>query len=438
MAQETKFALDQDPEFLLSRRKKRAFDHCRQHLDDTLYIIEEDGSIYVKLRWELLVQFGTKKQLARFDKLRVVYVNYLLEKHCTPLLQCHTQVVGSRSAKSNVDINMICPKHMEEVLHGIYQEHDKHFPSISLEELFDTNIYGSVFHFLDDRCDAREMTLECYPRYEMGYRQRMWSFLRIVELCERELPKKERVSLVSQLPTEYQNLYTNTKVVFLQQRRRKSDEYVRAISKYMKELARSSPDPHKIAEAFSRSKVVEHDTYRSIGAVLHIVEHRTDLHPSALYDSCYDNLGFVFQQFLKRSLCGKGVLINKLIKSAKYIERIYDAVYRINSKKDSGKKNPVSPKFAELNRVAAELNRMRKALVAVDDMRPVVGKMLEVIIGKDDALKLQEKKNDDSAVTNVLIALTLLILAELKKDRVLLQKTTQNTTGNNVTQSTKS
>jgi hypothetical protein len=305
---------------------------------------------------------------------------------------------------------------MEEVLHGIFQEHEQHFPGISLEELFDTNIYGSVFHFLDDRCDAREMTLECYPRYEMGYRQRMWSFLRIVEMCEQELPRKARLDLVSHLPTEYQKLYAETLILLKQHLRRKSTDYARAISQYMKELGQANPDPHKIAEAFSRSKVVEHDTYRSIGAVLHIVEHRTDLHPSALYDSCYDNLGFVFQQFLKRSLCGSGVLIDKLIKSAKYIERIFDAVYRINNKNQ--KSNVVSSRFTELNEVAAKLNVMRKALVGVDDMRPAAETMVAIIVGQD----VGDLRNDDTVC--ILRKLTLLILSELKKDRIL---TTQST-----------
>ncbi len=408
-------SLYQDPEFLLSRKRKRAFDQCLQHLDKALYRTANDGSIFVKLRWELLVQFGTKKQLARFDKLRVTYVNDLLKKHCTPLLQCHTQVVGSRSPKSNVDINMICPKHMEQVLHGIYQEHEQHFPGISMEDLFDTNIYGSVFHFLDDRCDARQMTLQCYPRYEMGYRQRTWSFLRIVEMCERELPKKDRDLLISQLPIAYRKLYADTKILYLQQKRYSTaNDYIRAISKYMKELSQVHPDPHKIAEAFSRSKVIEHDTYRSIGAVLHIVEHRTDLHPSALYDSCYDNLGFVFQQFLKRSLCGSGLLINKLIKSAKYIERIFDAIYRINCKKHNrGTVDVVSPKFVELNQVAAEINRMRKALVGIDKMRPVADKMLKLIIGNDDL------HSSSSTAVCILTALTLIVLSEIKKDRIL-------------------
>lgn len=397
--------LTPDPEFLLAKSKAKSFSRCQPFLAATIYRKEHDGSIYVKLRWELLVQFGTKWQLAHFDKLRVAYINDLLERHCTPLLQCHTTIIGSRSPKSNVDINMICPKHMEEVLHAIYQEHEQRFPGISMEELFDANIYGSVFHYLDDRCDTREMTIACYPRYEMGYRQRMWSFLRIVEMCECHLSKEQCTAMISEWPKAYQKLYGATKTLYQQQKRRKPSQYIRAITAYMKELALPKPNPHAIAEAFSRSKVVEHDTYRSIGAVLHIVEHRKDLHPSALYDSCYDNLGFIFQIFLKRPLCGTGSLTNQLIKSAKYIGRVFDAVRNINDKKDSG----VTDRFIELNQVASEINRMRKALVRVEEMRPLVTTMKQIIVGTHD-------------VTNnisVLRALTMMIFKELKKDTTL-------------------
>jgi len=402
--------LSGDPEFLLSATKTKAFRLCRPHLNASLYRIDAHGSVFVKLRWELLVQLGTKRQLAQFDKMRLRYINDLLERHCTPLLECDTTIIGSRSPKSNVDINMTCPTHMEEVLHKIFQEQEQRFPGISMEELFDVNIYGSVFHYLDDRCDVRRMTMACYPRYEIGYRQRMWSFLRIVEMCERELTKSERTAIVTEWPVGYQQLYADTRALYQQHKRHKHSDYIRAISKYMKELARPDPDPRKIAEAFSRSKVIEHDTYRSIGAVLHIVEQRSNLHPSALYDSCYDNIGFIFQVFLKPSLCGAGnSLTNKLIKSAKYIERVFDAVCRIN-----GKKNSVASKFVELNAVSAEINRMRKALARIDEMRPLIVNMTEIIVGTGDILPSAD-------TVRVLRALTMLILTELKKDTTLNQ-----------------
>ena len=392
----------EDPEFPLAKSKSKAFEQCKEHLNSSLYRQDANGNIIVKLRWELLVQFGTKTQLAKIDKMRFIYVNDLLERHCLPLLDCDTQIIGSRSPKSDMDINMTCPKHMEEVLHGIFEEHESRYPGISLEELFDVNIYGSVFHYLDERCDARRMTLACYPRYEMGYRQRMWSFLRIVEMCETYLRGGVK-DLIAEWPIHYADLYKDTKVLYMQQKRRKPEGYIRAISSYMKELGQPTPDPHKIAEAFSKSKVLEHDTYRSIGAVLHIVEHKKNMNASSMYDSCYDNLGFVFQALLKESLCGKGVFINKVIKCAKYFERIYDAVCHINAK--------TSDQFHELNIIAAEINKKRKALVSGEEMRTPVEALLR-LIGCDG-------KSDE---TDVLRAYASLLFSVLKPDRTLTAK----------------
>ena len=396
----------QDPEFPLARSKARAFRLCMENLDGALYRQDKDGAFFIKLRWELLVQFGTKSQLSTFDKMRISYLDDLLERHCSPLLDCHTRIIGSRSPKSDMDINMTCPKHMEEVLHGIFKEHHARFPGISLEDLFDVNIYGSVFHYLDDRCDTRQMTLACYPRYEMGYRQRMWSFLRIIEMCETHLTPEQRREMCEMWPAPYSRLYADTKVLYGQQKRRNPDGYVRAISTYMKALAQPTPDPHGIAEAFGKSKVLEHDTYRSIGAVLHIVEHRTNLRPSAMYDSCYDNLGFVFQALLKPSLCGKGVLMNRVIKCAKYIERVIDAVRHINAPRK------ISGPFRKLDAIAAEINAKRKALVPIEQIRPLVENIMALL-----GVTTEEE-------TDVLRAFVTMLLSVLKKDSVLHSKST--------------
>ena len=403
-------------EFPVSKSKLGAFRQCvvDNHLDTKLFRVHKpSGNVFVKLRWELLVQFGTKTQLRQFDKMRTKYVNDLLHRHCMPFIDCQTKIIGSRSPKSNVDINMTCPKHMEQVLHGIFDEHQKNFPGVSLEELFDTNIYGSVFHFLDERCDAdqlQDMTQTCYPRYEPGVRQRMWSFTRIVEMCESYLDRRERKLLLESWPSPYQRLYRVAKSKLMPRVKKATASlsdaegaYIKAIDTYLTELGKPKPDPHRLSEAFSRSKILEHDTYRSIGAVLHIVEKPRFIRSSSLYDSVYDNLGGVCQCLLKRTLCGTHALDARLIKSAKYVERIHDAVLRIRGSRDA-----VESDFNELADLSAEINVKRKALVPVEQIRPLLIRARALLSIPDNSTPFQ-----------ALVAISNVVFLTLKRDAAL-------------------
>lgn len=392
-------------EFVVKKPKVKEFETCRAALDPTLYRVDGSGNIHVKLRWELLVLFGTRAQLTSYDKFRIAFVDGLLKEYCTPFLDCETQIIGSRSPKSDIDINMTCAEHMEQVLNGILMAHEKAFPGASMEEVFDVNIYGSVFHYLDARCDIAGATT-CYPRYEIGYKQRMWSFLRIVEYCEK-LSKVERETLLMSWPKPYQILYAKTKELNKRFRKRKETSYVAAITKYLSELKKRKPDPHMIAEKFSMSKVFENDTYRSVGAVLHIVEQKKNILASSLYDSAYDNMGFIFQVMLKKSLCGDGSIFVKHVKIAKYITRVYDAVYRINAGK-------VSTEFQKLNEHAEKVNAMRKALTPLKEMKGDVDAML-------DAMNL--KPNEAPAVST-LAGFCGLVFSEIKKDKEIYEKAT--------------
>jgi hypothetical protein len=366
-------------EFLVAGSKVNEFKRCLGHIDPKLVRFHpERGTYTLKLRWELLVQFGSREQLKRIDAQRVAYIHGLIDKHCKPLIDCHTTIVGSRSPKSNIDINMTCPQHMEEVLHAIFREHKNTFPDASMEEMFDTNIYGSVFQYLDDRrCkDIISASIQkCYPRFDVGYRQHMWGFLRIVEMCEDYMSKGVRHALVSSWSPKYQKLYADTLALRETLKRRRNTDYVKAVSMYLKELAKKHPDPHRISERFSASKTLEHDTYRSIGAVLHIVDHRKDLPVSSMYDSCYDNLGFVYQALLKTGLCGPGAIVYRVIKSAKYIERVVDAIQVIFKNAPA----TLSLQIKQLEGIAVEINRMRKALAPMKDMLPLVHRLYAVL-----------------------------------------------------------
>lgn len=347
-----------DLEFELRPSKRAAFERCK--LSRHLYRIDPaTKQVFLLLRWDLLVIFGTKAQLVAFDKFRVKYVDDLMKTHCTPLLECKAHVIGSRSPKSDIDINMTCPQHIEDVLVAIKAAHEARYKR-SMEEMFDFNVYASVFHYLKDKCNV-DRVAACYPKYELGMRQHMWSFLRIVEFTS-TLDKQQRSSLMRGWPEPYKRLYTRTNAMYKALKRRNNlPSYGQAIRKFFDELDKRPQDPRAVAEAFSFSKYLEHETYRSVGAVLHIVERHSGTPKAAYYDSIFDNLGFIFEIMLTPALCTEDLSIfhAKVVKTAKYIERIADAFARVQTLPTS---------LADLNNVAAGINRDRKALVPLEQM----------------------------------------------------------------------
>jgi hypothetical protein len=347
----------EDLEFELRPSKQKLFEKCG--LTKKLYRVDrETKQVFLLLRWDLLVNFGTKAQLVAWDKFRVKYINTLIERHCTPLLNCKTQIIGSKSPKSDIDMNMTCPQHIEDVLVAIKEDHHSKYKR-SMEEMFDFNVYASVFHYLKDRCNV-DRVASCYPRYELGMRQRMWSFLRIVQFVTTLTPAQRR-ALLAGWPEVHRKLYIDTKKMYERLKLRKLPTYGRAIRKFFDELNKLPEDPRAIAEAFSASKYLEHETYRSVGAVLHIVERHASMPKSGYYDSIYDNLGFIFEIMLAPSLCVEdpSVFKTKVVKTAKYIERIIDALGHVQT---------VSPDLSEINAIASNINKDRKALVPVQEM----------------------------------------------------------------------
>jgi hypothetical protein len=404
-------------DFVIKARSKqsRLFQGCIESLDPALFTIDpKTGDAIVKLRWELLVMFGSRKQLKDIDAFRVSYIDGLIQKHCTPLIDCHTEIIGSRSPKSNIDINMTCPQHMEQVIHNIFAEHAQAYPNASLEDVFDTNIYASVFRYIDERCPESQVSpTSCYPRYKLGYRQRMWSFLRVVEMCEAHLTQDERQILLDSWPHTYVKMYQDTRsTLFLPLRRKMSHttnetgqmvSYARAITRYLRELSKPTPDPEVIAERFSVSKTLEHDTYRSVGAVLHIVEHRKNMSVSSFFDSCYDNIGFVFQALLKPSICVTNTsTLLRVIKIAKYVERVMDALKIILNHRNI---KSLPTRLKKLEKLCIGINSKRKAVAPVTEIADDVEKVLKIINLPQSASPFE-----------ILVALSSLVFGELPAD----------------------
>ena len=134
--------------FPLKRNNQQTFDSCKDFIKEWLMV--KNNTTYIRFHWQLVVIFATKPQLKAFHSLRKKYVRNLVAKHCDKALDCFAQYIGSDTPKSDVDIDIMCPT-VETVIADIYKEHKSHFKD-SLEEMFDTNLYGAVFRALRKEC----------------------------------------------------------------------------------------------------------------------------------------------------------------------------------------------------------------------------------------------------------------------------------------------
>ena len=93
---------------------------------------------------------------------------------------CIFKYIGTDSMKSDVDVNIIS-KISGQVIHDIIDEHYKNYKN-NLDDMFQTNIYGTVFRNTLDSCmiDNSNLKHSCTPRYAASYKQRLWSTMRIV------------------------------------------------------------------------------------------------------------------------------------------------------------------------------------------------------------------------------------------------------------------
>ena len=106
--------------------------------------------------------------------------------------------------------------------------------------------------------------------------------------------------------------------------------YLRNIRIYLKS-ALTETDPAKLANIYGRTKYYERETYRSVGATMHIVIKKKGLPRSMLTDSVYDNFGFAAEVLLTPPLCPKHPKDVRVYKTCKYISRICNALEEMNA-----------------------------------------------------------------------------------------------------------
>lgn len=187
-----------------------------------------------------------------------------------------------------------------------------------MQNLFDINIYGTQFEL--DKC-----TKDACNGIKSDYSQHQWAFIRVIELLEKEQYKNY---LSNKLPSLYKTTINKYKSLEINDDKIKNSDktkiYKEKLIEYYKTLKLSNIN--KTIEAFSLVKFYENETYRSIGAYLHIVQGLKNLDPSLYFDSVLDNYGFLLDNLFKENDCTTLEPIIKLGRVAKYFERILDAL----------------------------------------------------------------------------------------------------------------
>jgi hypothetical protein len=290
--------------------------------------VKGDDIIYVELTWNNVKKYGTIEQLSIFDNFRKRYVKYLFGKFCNSKTLCKYERVGKKTPISDIDINL--EKHtngiifnydIHEIVKNIMEYHESFFKR-DMEELFDINIYAAIFKLFD-----RKRKVFYIPSYKTTYEQRCWSCLRLVMIAR-------KYNILNEIINAFNNK-CNTKLIndteekldlLIKKYAHKSQSklYIEYLEKYYEGVRRSYPI-NKIIRSYSICKYFENDAYHSAGAYLHIVANVKNLSDEILLDSIYDNLGFMFESFLKNK-----DQLKKLDKIAKYLNRISDALKKMH------------------------------------------------------------------------------------------------------------
>lgn len=353
-------------EFTIVKAKLPLFLKCQKELPPNSYQPYKQ-SYRVQMNWERLILFGSDAQIRHFDRLRQIYIQKLLKKHTRRFYKCTIDYIGSHSPKSDIDIELYCSSHLELVHHSILQDHSSKYPHISLNELYDINLYSTIYHYLNPQCTTtKKLLLSCYPKQTSNKRQRQWSFVRIVESLM-ELSPSSRKRILDSFPSSLQSLYKDTTTLLVDIRKKyKNHTQMDYMLYYIGLLKHRTEPPETIAEAFSMASWGEIETYRSIGAILHIVEEIPKLQPSLYYDSIYDNLGFIYDIMCRKTLCFKEQTIYHFVRSTKYMGRILNAMASIHS----------NINIQCLQSMANAINQKRKAMIPMDQLTSNVEELL--------------------------------------------------------------
>jgi hypothetical protein len=292
--------------------------------------------------------FASQRQKIEFNAFRRRYIRSILTRFCKAH-GCTPTPVGSppTSAMSNADFNLTSThggNRVVSLIRSVHRLHGKTFVQ-PLDVVFDVNVYGTNA----DAISARIGPGKDIPGRAAQKSQRAWalmraaSFLTAAESARLSPEDRDAIHLCSLKNID------------------EDGDYASDLSLYFVELARAGGSLGRLAEAFSRSKYHERETYRSVGAVLHIVNKRRDISPSMAVDSAFDNFGFVLEVMRGSHRCVPWPY--RVARASKYVARMCDAMAIAATPHD------------RLHGLCEALNAKRKRMdrsISVSDVRPVM------------------------------------------------------------------
>lgn len=375
-----------------------------------IFHLEKAGLQVVKLEfnWEHIRNFATDEQKDVFNTFRSKYVQFLVNQTCKPKTinntntnasgkPCAYEIIGTpaTSVESDIDFSLsaIGENTIGEALDKIYAEHHKYFAT-ELDELFDTNLYGSVFPF--------DKTLHNNPSTELIRLQNAWSWIRTVEILNKYVGPLLIAEFKNRLTDSHKEIFvsahtnlrdlsqTTDNASYIQPKpfvsfpvNRESEKSSTPLKRYqgtcpinlksrtehyrffLSAYSDTKQDFADKLECFSIAKYYENETYRSLGAVLHIVSRIEGIEKNYYAHSVYDQYGFIVENIFEHKIKGTN-LINTVPKAAKYIARICDAIEKIGAStiknsegKDIDLKDTIS-NFYQIKESSKLLNDVRR------------------------------------------------------------------------------
>jgi len=336
---------------------------CPRKVKQCVEASVDDEVPYILATWENIFYLGSHDQRVHFNELRKKYMNALLSHvetyGCKSDAVCKLDIVGSVnvngkarivdiSPASDLDINItytldrgMSANIIKHSLKAPVNFHSQYF-MLPLSKLFDVNFYGSAWK--PNQRDDQMM--------ESNHEQHVWAALRLCDVL-----RKSKMINLAKKRFEDTNLINILKDGFrkskaFEQHSQNEMAYSRILAKFFR-----THDIDKQMKYFSQAKAYEHESYRSLGAFLHIVEKRRDMHLSFYVDSVLDNLGFLIENIWMSTPCSQIRYEYKIMRAAKYLERVCDGLELLLSDKH---KIPVVIK--RVKSISNEINMLRKAM----------------------------------------------------------------------------
>lgn len=299
---------------------------------------QDKSSKYIEFTWSNLRIYGTEEQKTAANTLRNNYkklIESFLQQQCRESI-CKVSFVGTTDVTfaSDIDINLDINLTKDttsnaigsfiDILDTAKVFHHRLF-KLDMAEMFDINIYATSFTLKSVLTCENEDKEVCTFKFASNPRQRTWSFMRAYDVLQSVKPDSQTLTNIKPMRI-YQEAETLRKSI-----EKPGQEQVDYLKNYYekKHALLSNPVPNEtllneILENFSMSKYFEHETYRSIGAYLHVVEKAENLHYSLYIDAMLDNFGFLLDNLFSEDGCLN--IEHRLLRVAKYLERMSDAI----------------------------------------------------------------------------------------------------------------